>query len=383
MNSRLKSFLFGMIAIFLGVAGTLLTAEILLRFLPYYQGFRAQSVSRENPVFRFEPNRTVTTSEGWNFNLANTVHINNAGFANQQDYDEALTSPLLAVIGDSYIEAAIVPYPETVYGRLANTLKDNGGRVYSFAAAGMGLPQYLIWARHARDTYRPDLYLFNIISNDFAESLHAHGHSPGGWRFEKGPEGQGICQLTPYEPSLTRRLLRHSALAMYLILNVRAHNAITADPIAFLNLGDKDKRWVANVEAWNPDEVIIQYKWAVDRFLEFVPEYTGVGWDRVVFSFDGFRPQMYEGGEAYAFARKSTWGIMRKYFMERARAYGATIIDLDPAFRRAYAQNGERFEFPADSHWNGNGHGVLADALRHTDSFRAVFSRERQKSTGN
>lgn len=370
MASALKTAIFGIISVAIAIVGTLVTAELLLRFLPYSEGLRAQEVSARQPVFRFASNRTSTYSDGWNFNLVNRVRVNNDGFVNDRDYDAAAKSPLLAIVGDSYIEAVMVPYRETVQGRLASALEGRG-RVYSFAASGAGLSQYLIWARHARDTYRPSLFLFNIIPNDFAESLHKLEHSPGFWRFEARSDGGADWRLTEYRPSLLRRVMRNSALVMYLTQNVRAHTALRLN---FQNLGADDRRWVGNIEATTPEDRLADFRWAVDRFLEHLPAYSGVPAERIMLSFDGFRPQIYGGPEELHFATRSTWATMRSEMMNKATALGMTVIDLDPLQRERFARDRQRFEFPTDSHWNGRGHEILADAMRASTPFRAVFA---------
>ena len=285
----------------------------------------------------------------------------------------------MAVVGDSFIEAAIVPPKATVHARLQSHVGATA-RVYSFAAAGAGLPQYLIWARHARDTYKPDLVLINIIPNDFDESLHFIEHSPGFWRFEKKPDGSAAWRLTEYDPSLTRRMFRQSALAMYLTLNARLHTLINSKQPVALSFNAKDQRWVGNIAAMAPEERLREYRWAVDRFLGFLPEYSGVATDRIILCFDGYRPQMYanDAGEL-AFARASTWGKMRAYMMQKAAEAGITTIDLEAVFTAHYAKNRQRFEPPSDNHWNGVGHGALADAVMDTAVFKRVL--EPAKST--
>ena len=60
-------------------------------------------------MLHFTPNRPFVNSLGWNFH--NVVHgrVNNAGFVNDQDYVRD-GPPLIAVIGDSFIEAQMVAY---------------------------------------------------------------------------------------------------------------------------------------------------------------------------------------------------------------------------------------------------------------------------------
>ncbi|MEW6664837.1 MAG: hypothetical protein AB1512_06410 [Thermodesulfobacteriota bacterium] len=364
----MKRLLFGGLAALCGIVGFLVLAEVVLRFLPVNEGLRLMPVNEKNPVFHFTPNRTVTWSEGWNFRIVNKVHVNNDGFVNDQDYAPSARSPLLAVIGDSYIEAGIVPYDQTVQGRLAQ--RTRRGRVYSFAASGAGLSQYLIWARHARDRYRPGAYVFVIIGNDFSESLYHRERSPGFHHFERLPDGSAVMRRVDYEPALVRRLFRESALAMYLITNMKVQGLVNFNLQA--HLGAKDRRWVANIPAQEPEAVIQDYQWAVDRFLDFLPEATGVGTSRVILVLDGFRPHMYNPGELKD-TQNSVWAKMRGYVKEEAIARGVTVIDMHPLFMARFSREGRQFEFPTDAHWNGEGHRAVADAIADTEVFRSLF----------
>ena len=71
------------------------------------------------------------------------VHSNNYGFINDVNHDENLASPLIAVIGDSYVEAIMVPFSNTITGRLVSYFVPTA-RVYSFAGSGVPLSQYFV-----------------------------------------------------------------------------------------------------------------------------------------------------------------------------------------------------------------------------------------------
>lgn len=109
---------FLLISITLGILLPLLTAELVFRFLPVNEGARPQAVDQEHPVRSLEPNRTFVCSADWNFAIVNRVRTNNLGFVNDQDYVTDPPSPLLALIGDSYVEALMVPFHDSVAGRL-------------------------------------------------------------------------------------------------------------------------------------------------------------------------------------------------------------------------------------------------------------------------
>ena len=89
------------------VVGTLVLclaiAEVVLRFLPVSSGMLTMPVTASDPVLHFTPNRDNVYSRDWDLALANRVHVNNAGFVNDQDYHKDDAIPLLAVVGDSVL----------------------------------------------------------------------------------------------------------------------------------------------------------------------------------------------------------------------------------------------------------------------------------------
>lgn len=133
---------------------TLAGLEVLPRVLPAYGGAYRTPVDDRRPVRRFTPDREFTWSRDWNFSVVNTVRVNNAGFVSDVDYEADAPGPLLAVIGDSYVEAVMVPFRQTCAGRLA-TMLEPAARAYAFGMSGAPLSRYLAWARHAREAYRP------------------------------------------------------------------------------------------------------------------------------------------------------------------------------------------------------------------------------------
>src|SRR5204862_6071710 len=204
----------------------LLAAEIALRFLPVSTGLRSMPVTAADPVLRFTSNRPFTNSLGWNFHNVVRGRVNNAGFVNDQDYARD-GLPLIAVIGDSFIEAQMVPYAASLQGRLAAALKDKF-RVYSFAGSGAPLSQYLIWAGYAVREYGARAVVINVVGNDFDESLSAYRIGPGFWQY--APDASGVLQLrlNPHQAGTLISLARHSALARYFIINLGVQNKLFA-----------------------------------------------------------------------------------------------------------------------------------------------------------
>src|SRR3954470_24042812 len=110
--TRRKELVVNLLLSLASIAFFLLAAVIVLRFLPVSTGLRSMPVTAADPVLHFTPDRPFVNSLGWNMHNAVHGRVNNAGFVNNQDYvRDGL--PLIAVIGDSFIEAQMVPYAQS------------------------------------------------------------------------------------------------------------------------------------------------------------------------------------------------------------------------------------------------------------------------------
>jgi hypothetical protein len=356
-----------LLSIAIGLLVPLLLGEAVLRLLPVRTGLRTLPINAANPIRRFPPNRSFTFSRDWNFSLINKGRTNNFGFVNDQDYDSTAHTPLLAVIGDSYIEAPMVPFPETMHGRLARCV-DGHGRVYSFGASGAPMSEYLGEADFARSRFHPDAVLVLVVGNDFDRSLRWYTGSTGFHVFRRDSSGL-VLQLVNYKPSLYRRIVRHSALARYVILNL-AGGVDKADQL--LRGGRARPKYVGNTEASFTPERVRDSREAVDEFLKELPARSGLPPERILVMVDAIRPDMYNSDSLKA-AAGSYFDLMRRYLVERAHAAGFEVIDMQPHFLRRHALDGSRFEFARDDHWNGRGHETAAAAAAASAVFRKVF----------
>ncbi len=307
-------------------------AEGICRLLPVHSGFEVQPVDAANPIIRFHANRDYLYSHGPFLTNVNRGHVNNDGFVNDQDYQPADTRPLLAVIGDSYIEAAMVPYPLTLQGRLA-AQQDGGRRVYSFASS------YLI--------ERPD-----------------GGLSP---------------TLIEYHPTWPRTLLRHSALARYVVFNIGSTTPVVGrllDGVHRLRLWLTDPITQANAaspafvgnSASDADPLRVELsKRATLWVLDHLPESVGLPVTHVLILIDGYR--MFEPDQIEA-GRNSFFGIMREYLIDEARRRGYEVQDMQEWFARRHRQDGAVFDFPDDGHWSALGHEEAANAVMASKLYR-------------
>jgi hypothetical protein len=358
---RRREFLLGALTVVITVALCLLVAEVVLRFLPVSSGMRTVAVTAQSPVFHFTPNRNFVFSRDWDMVLANHGRVNNAGFVNGQDYRKDDELPLLAVIGDSMIEAAMVPYRDTLQGRLASALAGKL-RVYSFGTSGAPLSQYLIWARHAVVEYGAQSLLINVVGNDFDESHSRYKTKPGFWHYVPDSAGELHLRLSEYHPTALRELVLSSALARYCVFNLKIGPHLLELMTQLFGrpamAAPQPPQYAGNTDASADAGRLRDSLAAIDAFFRDLPQYTGLPPSRILFVVDGMRyPDV-------AAASKGTYfDMMRKALLEKATSLNYDAIDLDRFFFEQYHRSGERFEFPQDAHWSSIGHGVAFNAV--------------------
>jgi hypothetical protein len=370
--SRRRELLFAFLVPIATVVIVLLLAEIVLRFLPVRSGLRTMQVDAANPVFRSMPNRPFVFSMHWNLQNVTRGRVNNVGYVNDQDYRREDALPLVAIVGDSYIEAQMVHYAGSAQGRLAHDFADKF-RVYSFAGQGAPLSQYLIWGRQAVREYGARAIVFNIVGNDFDESLLSYKIGPGFWHYVP-EDGSLRLRLVEYRPGRVRKIVRESALARYMVFNVEWREFLARVRVfGELILGKATNpapRYFGNTNAEaDPTRVRDSFE-VIDAFFRDLPTLVGLSPENVLFMVDGFRYP-----EAAAEGRGSYFDLMRRALLAKAAALGYEAIDLDTLFLARHRSNGEKFDFYPGAHWNSNGHGIMAEAVASS----RLFARLRQK----
>ncbi|TWI64666.1 hypothetical protein IQ16_05725 [Bradyrhizobium huanghuaihaiense] len=358
---KTKESLLGGITVAIAVIGFLAVAECVLRFLPVRTSPPIVPVTQIDPVFRFTPNRSFVFSKDWDLAMVNYSHTNNDGWVNKLDYRKEDPLPLIGVIGDSYIEALSVPPDSTAQAHLSESLKEQF-RVYSFAASGAPLSQYVVWAAYAVREYKAKALIINVVGNDFDEShLSYSQHVPGFWIYVPEPSGELRLQLLEHHPGAMRSFLKMSTLARYLFLNLNVKEALLNAKWGSFVFGEhyRDPKVYAGNTSASPDPARIEASIAaINAFFRDLPKYTGLQPDRIVFTMDGFRyPDAANAGKG------SYYDIMRTLFRKTAETLGYEVIDMDPLFFADFQLHGGRFEYPRDAHWNPTAHAMVAKAM--------------------
>ena len=360
---RLRAFLLNLATVIASVAFTLLILEGVLRLLPVAWAPPVEPPPADNPIQRYAANQSFTWSLGWNFHDVVRGRSNAQGFLADYDYDRAAAPPLVAVVGDSYVEALRVPFAATLTGRLQAALGTRG-RAYAFAQSGSPLSQYVAYAAHACAVYHPQRLVVVVVGNDFDESVYAHRRRNGIFHLYPRPDGGFDYRLTPLpRSSLAERILRRSALALYLMRNVGISDLISMIGINMAQAAEAGERYVGNTLAEANPARVAEGEAVIAWFLTTLPGAACLSPDQIVLAVDAMRPQLYDDN-ALAAARTSYFGRMRAKLIADATARGFRVIDMEVPMRADFASQHRPFEFTNDMHWNSHGHAVAAAAVR-------------------
>lgn len=367
MRRFVRRGLLAVSALILGIVGTVLCLEIVLRFLPIMEGAYVAPVNAADPVMHYEPNSEYVWSLGPTLAFPVKGRTNNLGWINGEDYDSVATTPLLAVVGDSFVESIMVPDSATMQFRL-RARAGPGKRVYSFGMSGAPLPQYLAEAQYVRDKFRPAAIVVIIGGNDFDESLGRFKSAVGQHYFADAPDSTLVLERADYQPSRVRRFLRHSALVRYFYIQTRGVHIISSMVASASSAITRSPRTVAVPMQATPDRIAWS-KLAVRKFLSDLPSRSGISPGSIVLVVDGPRPQP-DGPPLWAFGQQEFFSTMRDFLIPLAKSAGYEVVDMAPVFAHDFSVNHRRFEFPMDAHWNGYGNRVAAAAVERTPVFQ-------------
>ncbi|MEP2028887.1 MAG: hypothetical protein ABJI96_09315 [Paracoccaceae bacterium] len=341
-----------------------LLLEITFNFLPVSDSLKSASVNEQEPVLKFAKNRKVNKQIGSDFSHVITKHINNYGYATDNNFDvtREIDKPLVAIVGDSYVEAIQVRNEHSFHGVLSSSYQEMD--FYPIGVGGSPLSQYVAFAKFASEEFSPNAYIFIVIENDFDQSFFRYKGSPGFHYFSS----DGGLERVDYSPTALEVVARKSAFLRYLILDLKIR-------FQFENL---KKRWV-NGDAEKIEKNTVRYKpsqsriddakYAIDIFLTKMEEI--VNGKPVLFVVDGDRRSIYNGGIERNMDR--FYNISFGYFLDKASGFKKfTVLDMHPIFLRHWFQFERSFNFKYDFHWNRLGHKIVAESISETLFFKDI-----------
>lgn len=279
--------------------------------------------------------------------------INNAGWNSEIDYQFNRTErPLIAVIGDSYIESFQIDVGKNVVAILRDKTKDKFD-VYGFGISGASLCDYLQMSRYVLQVFDPEIIIINCCHNDFDESLCQFVTDTRFRCIDLSNQQIKEMPTKPYSISKIKRFFLQSAFLRYLNRNCRigemrqrAKLGLRTQETPYSRYNDHFQHYRTEIEQ------------ACNYLVAKIAQEKGKS--EVLFVIDGPRWELYSGD-----LQKSQTLQMNNLLRIICDQYSCHFLDLTETMVDYYAKHHQRMETIYDYHWNEIGHKVAAEAMFH------------------
>jgi hypothetical protein len=196
-----------------GIGVALVALELLFRLLPVSTSTSA-GYYIDPLILTYPPGHPFTTSSGWNLQRPQRHRANNFGFV--ADHDFVRNPEAIALIGDSFVEASMLPARERLAAQLESKL---GTRpVYAMGAPGTALLDYAERVRFASQRFAIHDFVLLLEHGDIAQSLCGSGNVNAECLDRKTLDPR--VEKLP-TPGAAKRLLREFALPQYLFSQLK------------------------------------------------------------------------------------------------------------------------------------------------------------------
>jgi hypothetical protein len=329
ITSRISTILFPLGC---GIIGSFLSLELLMQLLPVKtdRQFAANNISQ--PVIRGTGSSIIEPID-WKFSQTHRRRVNNYGFVDDGDYKP--NSAPIAVIGDSYVQSGMLPYQDTLQGKLSSKV-GNKVPVYSFGTPVYPLSGYLGTAEYVDRVFKPRAYIFLLTKGDLIDSLQPQD----GTYFLDNPNGR--LRFKDAKVSSIKRLADKSALYRYLYQQIyfKPQNILPQQ----LNYHPSEK----------PKPTTASYEQISRRLLDLFAAKTKVKPQNTIFIIDSDRQSMYDR----SIPDRDELSTFKRIGIER----GYQVVDTKDIFNNYYQRTHKRLDFlPADFHWNASAHQLVID----------------------
>lgn len=325
----------------LGGLAALVALEAIFRVLPVstatYVGYHIHP-----EIVTYPPRHRFLASSGWDLRRPNVLRANNYGFLTDSTF--AYDPAAIAVIGDSFVEANMHVRSDTVPAILQLLL---GGRTPVFAMGGPGssLLDYATRARWAHDTFGVRKAVIVLERGDVRQALCGSGNVHANCLDSNSLEPRVERAAAP---SAAKQLLRQSALAQYLVSQLRF------DPAAAVRKGfARGGNGHATGRARSAPDVGREREIAervVDRFFTQIPDSLDL-----IFVLDA---------SIRAPGEHSTDDPGFSALVASAMKRRNAVVDLSLPFKEFVARtNLALWISPTDRHWNEIASGIVAQQI--------------------
>jgi hypothetical protein len=334
-----------------------LIGEIVFRFIVPASEQPLYCFDQQFKLVHFEPNTSGLATFGRFAEVRGRWRVNNYGWNSGVDYIPHIgeKKPLVAVIGDSYVEAMQVDFNER-FPEALQRLAGDQFLVYSFGISGAPLTHYLHMNRYLNRVFNPKMVVILVVHNDFDESLARLCPNPRFLQFDHQDGSFAEISPTQFQNSSFLRILRRSAVFRYLEMNCNVSGLVRKI----------SERWARphNPSTYNANidvDRVAKERDLLRQATRFAlaklrAENSG---RKLIIMMDGPRFDIYLDNLA---GSNVMWlhEILREACLENQ----VEFVDLTKPFSEYWQRFHQRLEhLPIDAHWNKTGHNVAAHAL--------------------
>ena len=336
-----------------GATGLALALELLFRVLPVSSS--TETAYYADPlILNYPPHHRWTTSTGWDLRNAQTLEANNLGYVASRDFER--NEQAVALIGDSFVEASMLATTDRPGAQLERAL---GSRpVFAMGAPGTALLDYGERIRFAHMQFGVRDFVVVMERGDVEQSLcgSANTHGPC---LDPRTFAPRVETLAP--PGIEKRIFRHSALAQYLVSQLK---------FSPRKLREQAFPAIKAVTASSPDTRRGSLAVPAEDPKAFVDNVTNTFFDRIKNHVTGKLVIVIDCDRSALYRGQLKPDASRDRFIQLARAAGAIVIDTEPLFKAHLAASSLKLDVgPYDGHFNALGVELVtraaADALTH------------------
>jgi hypothetical protein len=358
MNMNLRNFFFLTVPSLLLI---LIVFELVFRFIIPAAVFPYYYYDHRDRILKFDVSYSTTGifTIGKFAQQRAKWHINNMGWKSDIDYTTSGRSkPLIAIVGDSYVEAFQVDQEKNIAAKLQEMVQEHYD-VYSFGISGSPLSHYLQMSRYINKYFNPEILVFIVVHNDFSESLCSVQRKLGRLCLDEVGDEMKEGEIIPFRPSRAKRtLMMHSSVLRYIWANLEVKNIRpTKQILSYLGIISKyDVRYNANINV----KVVKRLEGRVVKAVSYIltkirKENEG---EKIIFLMDAPREDIYQDT-----VKESDVLWLNKLMHAKCRENGFGFVDLTYPFYEIHKTTKQRFESEYDYHWNEFGHKEAARAL--------------------
>lgn len=332
MRRKLLSF-------FAGIAVIVLLAEVAMRLLPVSTATMS-GYHHDPDLITYPSHHQWRMAMGWDLRNPQTLTANNWGFAAEHDF---VPDPnAIALVGDSYVEADMLDAAERPAQQL-QTLLGGTRKVYAMGTQGTALLDYAQRIRVASEKFQVQDVVLLLERFDARQALCGSGNVVSRC-LDAVTLKPRIERLPP--PSPLARVARHSALAQYIMSQLRFKPAALVKAIFTRSTPeDHPGSALSNEAPPNPDQIAGVHRMVDAVVEEFFSSVAGLPLHRLVVVVDGRRSGPPQKPELI--------DEERAHLMQRLREHGAIVHDMEPLYAKHASTSSRSLDVgPYDRHLN-------------------------------